>query len=387
LYNPDTGGETFACGAASLGKQWMDETRELAILFFAAARIASVTLVAWLVVLGSTMELARALPSAGDIVFQANETETFDIFRLDIRTGLQRTLTDGGANNLTPVWSPDGAQIAFVSDRGEGNELYVMDSNGANVRQLTANIGTLNNPSWSPDGKWIAFEAFLAATQEIYVVEVRSGTVRRLTYISGTYSQRPRWSPDGSQLAFIGDDRRDPELYLVNINGGASQRLTRNTFNDWSPEWSPDGRWLVYFTNADANLDVYALEVASGEIVRLTYHMSRDWLPTWSPDGRNVAFVSERSGIPAMYVTDMACLERDDCGDSAYPIGSAIPIDEPGIWSPDGTRVMFMSAQDDGYELYLADIGCVMLETGCPAENTRRLTHSRRDERSVAWRP
>ena len=51
----------------------------------------------------------------------------------------QQRLTDGGAQDWWPAWSPDNAQIAFMSDRDGDWEIYVMDADGGNLRQLTDN--------------------------------------------------------------------------------------------------------------------------------------------------------------------------------------------------------------------------------------------------------
>jgi TolB protein len=50
-------------------------------------------------------------------------------------TALQR-LTDNGAHDGLPTWSPDGASIAFVSNRGGAWAIWVMNANGSNQRKL-----------------------------------------------------------------------------------------------------------------------------------------------------------------------------------------------------------------------------------------------------------
>ena len=45
------------------------------------------------------------------------------------------------ANNVAPVWSPDGTQIMFLSDRNDGKwEIFVMNADGSNVQQVLKNV-------------------------------------------------------------------------------------------------------------------------------------------------------------------------------------------------------------------------------------------------------
>ena len=51
----------------------------------------------------------------------------------------QIRLTNNGASEGGPDWSPDGKQISFYSDRDGNSEIYVMDRDGGNQVKLTNN--------------------------------------------------------------------------------------------------------------------------------------------------------------------------------------------------------------------------------------------------------
>src|SRR2546426_9110114 len=70
-------------------------------------------------------------------------------------------LTDHGAADLAPTWSPTGRELAFTSDRGGTPQIYLMSADGTNVRPLTYRDqqGSYNTAAaWSPKGDWIAYE-------------------------------------------------------------------------------------------------------------------------------------------------------------------------------------------------------------------------------------
>ena len=60
----------------------------------------------------------------------------------------QRRLTNNEADDVTPVWSPDGKRIAFVSYLYGPGEIIVMGADGSKQRRLTNNTAEDNSPDW-----------------------------------------------------------------------------------------------------------------------------------------------------------------------------------------------------------------------------------------------
>ena len=75
--------------------------------------------------------------------------------------GPARRLSDSGASDVLPRWSPDGTQIAFLSDRRKRSvsEVYLLDlAHGGEATRLTEG-GNVLSLAWSPDGAHIAYAA------------------------------------------------------------------------------------------------------------------------------------------------------------------------------------------------------------------------------------
>ncbi|MBE2268187.1 MAG: PD40 domain-containing protein [Anaerolinea sp.] len=75
-------------------------------------------------------------------------------------SGLTR-LTNHPGSSYSPVVSPDGTRIAYINDQSGDGDVYVMDIDGQRPFLLTVddNGAEDRTPVWSPNGGWIAFSS------------------------------------------------------------------------------------------------------------------------------------------------------------------------------------------------------------------------------------
>ena len=119
--------------------------------------------------------------------------------------------------------------------------------------------------------------------------------------------------------------------------------LTRIRFVS-DPQISPDGATVAFVvTTLSEERDEYLsaiwlVDVAGGEPRRFTTGPRRDTTPRWSPDGSRVAFVSEREAKKKgqLYVMPARGGEPTRLTDLRH--GVTVPQ-----WSPDGTRLAFVA--------------------------------------------
>jgi Tol biopolymer transport system component len=103
---------------------------------------------------------------------------------------------------------------------------------------------------------------------------------------------------------------------------------------------------IAFHTNRDAgNFDIYTVNVNGTGATRLTTSGGEDLLPAWSPDGTKIAFVSTRDGNYEIYTMNAN-------GTNQLRITTNAIDDVQPVWSPDGTKIAFASNRDGNGEIY-----------------------------------
>ncbi len=131
-----------------------------------------------------------------------------------------------------------------------------------------------------------------------------------------------------------------------------------------------DGR-LAIWTARDGNDEVYLMNVDGSDLINLTNYPEFDGLPDWSPDGTKVAFVSYRNDNVDIYV-----MNAD--GSDVTRLTDVEGEDGTPFWSPDGTKIVFTSARDGNAEIYVMD---------ADGGNQTRLTDNPSTDELPSWSP
>jgi Tol biopolymer transport system component len=151
------------------------------------------------------------------------------------------------------------------------------------------------------------------------------------------------WSPDG-QFVVYRDSRRgineDDEIYIARADGTEARNLTDDPANDWGPDWSNDGEWIVFNSDRDGGgIRGYLVRPDGSDLARLPIDAWVEYA-TFSPDGTRVAFMSHVGNDYDIFVADVASGATTRLTDS--PGADGWPA-----WSPDGTTIAFTTERDD----------------------------------------
>ena len=253
-------------------------------------------------------------------------------------------------------WSPDSTDVAFVSAQGGTSEIWLVDIAAGAPRRITSDGLPKSDPQWSPDGRWIAFVATPAdGRTDIFGVS-SDGAETRQFVATASGESAPRWSPDSSQLLFLSDAEGPDRLMVIDLESGEIRTISDTPASD--PQWSPDGESIAFVSdplpNDDRrdNEDIFVVPAEGGPTRLLTpgTQRYRDYAPSWSPDSTRLAFVSERNGFSNLYTIGLD-------GRNRTPLTDTELDQHRPRWSPDGRSIAFVQVEDFEFHVWLIPAG------------------------------
>jgi Tol biopolymer transport system component len=276
---------------------------------------------------------------------------------LDIDSGTEQTIVrDGG---VRPAWSPDGRLLAYRVPRGDAPGLRVVPAvEGATAARIVTDDPEARDVSWAAEGTGLFFAGQRTGVSSIWFVPLdprtgrETGPANILVAPTDEAMQAPCASRDGRMLAFS-SWRIGASIVRLPIDPATLQptgppvRVSGTSRVESMPDLSPDGGRLVYVAQ-DGRYDLWTMSAQGTDERRMTDDAFEEHDPRWSPDGSRIAFVSNRTGTNEVYVIDPKGGEprrvtRCVGGRAWTP-----------TWSPDGQKIVFL-AQDVGVFIVDAD--------------------------------
>jgi TolB protein len=268
---------------------------------------------------------------------------------LDVDTGERTTVFRSDRPIQAPNWTKDGRFLVYNVD----GRLDRLELATGKISKLDTGFATANNNDHvlSFDGKTLGISHHSAEDKEesvIYVLPARGGEPRRVTARSPSYLHG--WSPDGRFLVYTGGRDGNFDVYRIPVPGGQEVRLTEAPGLDDGPEYAPDGR-SIYFNSARTGvMRIWRMAPDGSGQEPVTAGDFHDWFPHVSPDGKRIVFLSFGKDVAAddhpfykqVYLRMMPADGSTGPQVIAYVYGGQGTINVPS-WSPDGTRLAFVS--------------------------------------------
>jgi TolB protein len=190
-----------------------------------------------------------------------------------------------------------------------------------------------------------------------------NGTGRQVALAStqGVHYQRIAFSSDGSRIAFADDANGSSGIAVANADGSGVNRLTDGVNDSW-PSWSPDGTKIAFSgtgfdpgirrcavgVDIDCPTDIYVMDADGSDLTRLTTDTAPEYHPVWSPDGTRIAFVTYRADGGAV----ISVMNADGTGERPISSGTNGSDSSPS-WSPDGSLIVFESIRNENWGIYV----------------------------------
>ena len=288
------------------------------------------------------------------------------------------------ANELVPVWSPNGEEVAFFRYSRKSCELIIKPLVGGFERRIGGcEPSAVTYLDWSPDGQYLAITGPIdhATTGGISLLDVNTGETMALPYdrARSEHDLQPRYSPDGNTIMFRRGAYPRSDLFMLSADGSGLTRLTDLGGQILGFDWLPDGERAWFCSdyggrNALWQLNVatrrvqlmeigcpYMLSIASNANVMAYQHVTVDpslievnlaadinpvqarFLstrieaePSYDPTGERIVFVSDRSGDNQLWIGDLT-------SDEVFQLTrhQGMNLSDPS-WTPDAQVVYYV---------------------------------------------
>src|SRR6266568_3217942 len=187
-------------------------------------------------------------PDGRRVALSGTVNGNVDVWFLETARGVFNRFTLDAADEIFPIWSPDGAQIVFSSNQKGGvQNLYRKSATGAgNEEPILETAQPTFATDWSPDGRFLLyFSADPMTGFDIWTLPL-DGDRKPFPIVQTNLSERlAQFSPDGKWIAYESNESGRYEIYIRPF-ASAGGKLSISTNGCAQVRWRRDGKELFY---------------------------------------------------------------------------------------------------------------------------------------------
>ncbi len=263
-------------------------------------------------------------------------------------------------------YSPDGTQIAYSPQfrdfrpekrygGGQANVLYTFNLRTYEAKRISEGPRPSRDPMWI--GNSIYYDSDRDGHYNLYAYDVPSAKTTQLTFNkiwdvrwpSSDNDSRIVYELDGELHVFDTKAKKDSAVSIFVPDDGLHKRPSRISVAQNIEDYalSPKGERVLF----GARGDIFTAPVEHGPTRNLTNSSgAHDKWPRWSPDGSRIAFISDKSGEEEVWV-----VAQDGSKPAEQISTGGHAMRYAPEWSADGSRIAFGDKDGKVFILTLAD--------------------------------
>lgn len=275
--------------------------------------------------------------------------------------------SEGGA-----AWIENGEKIAFLyADEVGVPQLWVMNADGSGRKCVSSLENGVEGFKFSPDSKKVVLVSSVKYSREAKDVysDLPEATGRIIDDLM--YKHWDQWTKDIPH-PFVADFTGDKVENVEDIMASEPYECPMRPFGGVEAfAWSPDSKSLVYSSRkktgleyaVSTNSDLYLYSLEDKSTRNLTEGMmGYDTNPAFSPDGTKLAWLSmEHDGYESdknrIFIMDMATGEKTDLTSDWDYTASEI------AWNTDGKTIYFIAAYQGVTPIFSVDVASKEVKT------------------------
>ncbi len=157
--------------------------------------------------------------------------------------------------------------------------------------------------------------------------------------------------PEPEILFSASFDLQDLNIYRMSLQRHVTVAVTHNLASDFLPDWSPDGQHIAFVSDRNGSYAIYVTNAQGHDTTRLVEGSGNQYNPVWSPDSKTIAYIQEEGGYGGVMLYDVAA-------GTTHPLTDVYRTHVNPVWSPDGKSVTFVSDLDERWntKIYSVDV-------------------------------
>ena len=210
------------------------------------------------------------------------------------RQGKEERLALAPGRYQYPRVSPDGTRVA-LDIPGANRDIWIWNLQRPSLTKLTGGPAEDMLPLWSPDGRRLFFASNRTGNFDVYSQAADGATAERVEF-AGPGLQFPQsFTPDGTRL-IISENFKD--LSILNLaRPDRLEPLLHSDFIKLLGVVSPDGNWIAYESNESGDrFEIFLRPFPKVSERREKVSIDGGRFPLWGPKGSGELFYVDLNG-------------------------------------------------------------------------------------------
>ncbi len=272
-----------------------------------------------------------------------------------------------------PHCSPDGKWVAYsvaTIDREADKRhtsIWMVSWDGSQDVRLTYDTESESSPRWSPDGQYVSFvssRAGKAKGSQVWVLDRRGGEARQLTHVKDFGISQYEWSPNSKKLLLVMKEKEEPDSDAKAAPGAPPKPPKPIVIDRYHFKQDREG----YLTGSKHN-HIYIFDIENDKIAQVTNDKSyEETNAEWSPDGTKIAFVSDHDKDPDRTEnTDVFVVDARPGSTPRRLTNYPGPDSGHLAWSPDSKLIAYLQGSPSKFTAYNMNHLAVVPADGGPS--------------------